>query len=188
MSDNPGQFKKNQTEIQLNTISWLYFQYNGSWTSIHSYIWVFSGTQQKRVAVQWEIVLAINYDCVWARHLRVFFVSSNLKVPCFAERYYFSFSQVRRSGSRQHLCGAALSYCRVQPGSTVGLRHPDKRAPCPVQHMLHESTQINPLAQSSSQAVTFDVMLMPHLGGRRGAEVKWFKINIFNTIPDTWKL
>lgn len=94
-------------------MSWMYLQYNGSWTSIHSYRCVFSGAEQKGAAVQWEIVLAINYGRVWAGHLLVFFVRPSSKAPCLAERYFISSSQLGRCGSKQHLCGAALSYRRA---------------------------------------------------------------------------
>jgi hypothetical protein len=63
-----------------------------------------------------------------------FFVQFNTKAPCVAERYFFLlFLPVRKMWQQtaSQRSRNVIQAGKGQPGSTVGLRHPDIRAPCP---------------------------------------------------------
>jgi hypothetical protein len=148
---------------------------------------VFSGAQQKGVAVQWEIVLAILWLCMAQTPAGLFLCGSNSEAPCLAVRYLLlPLTKLGRCGSRQHLCGAALSYRRA--GSLVQqlasgtptyghLAHSNTCYTSPHTHThTHQLAVIKPSG---------NVILKPHFVGRPGAGVKRCKIDLFSTIPDT---
>lgn len=84
-----------------------------------------------------------------------FFVWFNTKAPCMAERYFFLPAQKKwQQQTASQWSRDVVKAGRGQLGSTVGLRHPDIRAPCPFNTCY---TSLH----SASLAITHEVTFQP---------------------------